>query len=80
MTTIQDVAAAIAAENTIDASVLALLNGLAAQVKAAQASTVAGDAAAMDKLVADIQAHAATMQAAVVANTPVTPAQAAAKP
>ena len=70
MTTMQDLANAVAAEATVEASVLSLLNGMVAQIKAAQVST---DTSAMDKVVADIQAHTSIMQAAVVANTPATP-------
>lgn len=67
MATIQDVTDAIAAESTVDDSIIALLNGIVIQLQAAQAS---GDPAALDTVVAGIQSNAAKIQAAVVANTP----------
>lgn len=70
MTTIQDVANAVAAETTVQNSVLALLNGMIAQIKTAQAT---GDSSAMDAVVASIQANTAALQAAVTANTPAAP-------
>jgi len=75
MATIQDVTAAIAAESSVDDSIIALLNGIVIQLQAAQAS---GDPAALDAVVAGIQANTAKIQTAVTANTPVTPVQAAA--
>ncbi len=70
MTTMQDLANAVAAEATVEASVLSMLEGMVSKIKAAQAST---DTSAMDKVVADIQTHTSIMQAAVVANTPAAP-------
>ncbi len=67
MATIQDVQAAVAAESTVDDSIIALLNGIVQQLKDAQAS---GDPAALDAVVQGIQANTAKLQAAVTANTP----------
>lgn len=61
--------AAVAAEDTVIASLLALLNGLAAQI----AAIPADDSAALAALAADIQAKTALMSAAVLANTPAAP-------
>jgi uncharacterized coiled-coil protein SlyX len=70
MATIQDLTAAVAAESTVDDSIIALLNGIVQQLKDAQAS---GDPAALDAVVASIQANTAKIQDAVTANTPVVP-------
>ena len=66
MATIQDVSAAVAAESTVDDSIIVLLNGIVQQLKDAQASN---DPAALDVVVANIQANTAKIQAAVTANT-----------
>ncbi len=70
MATIQDVQAAVAAESTVDDSIITLLNGIVQQLKDAQAS---GNPAALDAVVQSIQANTTKLQAAVTANTPVTP-------
>src|SRR5258708_29817391 len=75
MATIQDVSAAVAAESSVDDSIITLLNGIVQQLKDAQAS---GDPAALDVIVAGIQANTKKIQDAVTANTPVTPTLAAA--
>jgi hypothetical protein len=68
MATVQDLTAQVAAESTIDDSIIALLNGIVAQLSAAQAS---GDPAALDVVLAGIKANSDKISAAVVANTPV---------
>lgn len=75
MATIQDVSAAVAAESSVDDSIITLLNGIVQQLKDAQASN---DPAALDIVVADIQANTKKLQDAITANTPITPVQAAA--
>jgi len=70
MATILDVQAAVAAESTVDDSIITLLNGIVQQLKDAQAS---GNPAALDAVVQSIQANTTKLQAAVTANTPVTP-------
>lgn len=75
MATIQDVNAAVAAESSVDDSIVTLLNGIVQQLKDAKAS---GDPAALDAIVAGIQANTKKLSDAVTANTPVTPVQAAA--
>ena len=75
MATIQDVSAAVAAESSVDDSIITLLNGIVQQLKDAQASN---DPAALDVVVASIQANTKKLQDAVTANTPVTPVLAAA--
>lgn len=56
---------AVEAETTIDASVITLLNGFAAQLQAAN-----GDQSAIDAVVATMKTNAANLAAAVTANTP----------
>jgi len=65
MSTLADLQAAVAAENTVIDSAIALLNGLAAQVAA-----VAPNQAAIDALAADIAAKTQALSEAVVAGTP----------
>ncbi len=67
----------VTALQTIDASAIALINGIAAQVTAAvQAALAAGatpaELSAMSALDASLQANAAGLAAAVTANTPPT--------
>jgi len=66
MATIQDVQAAVAAESTVDDSIITLLNGIVQQLKDALAT---GNPAALDAVVQSIQANTAKLQAAVTANT-----------
>lgn len=68
MATINDISAAVAAESTVDDSIVTLLNTIVAELKAAQASS---DPAAMDAVVAGIQANTKKITDAVTANTPV---------
>jgi len=75
MATIQDVSAAVAAESSVDDSIITLLNSIVQQLKDAQASN---DPAALDVVIAGITANTKKIQDAVTANTPVTPVQAAA--
>lgn len=75
MATIQDVSNAVSQESSVDDSIVTLLNGIVQQLKDAQASN---DPAALDAVVAGIQANTKKIQDAVTANTPVTPVQAAA--
>lgn len=75
MATIQDVSNAVSQESSVDDSIITLLNGIVQQLKDAQASN---DPAALDAVVAGIQANTKKIQDAVTANTPVTPVQAAA--
>jgi hypothetical protein len=67
MSALTDLQAAVAAENTVIASAITLLNGLKAQLDAAIAS---GDPAALTALSADIAGQTAALAAAVQANTP----------
>ena len=71
MATFQDVKAAVTAQETIEASIIALTNALAAN---------SADPATLDALVAQINADAAAMAAAVTANTPQAPATTPATP
>lgn len=70
MATIQDISAAVAAESTVDDSIITLLNQIVQQLKDAQASN---DPAAMDAVVASIQANTKKLSDAVTANTPTAP-------
>jgi hypothetical protein len=60
-----DLNAAVTNEGTVEASIVTLLQGLAAQIGA-----VSTDPAAIEAIVAQINTNAATMAAAVTANTP----------
>ena len=68
MATLADLQAAVAAEDTVIDSAIALLNGLAAQIAALKP-----DQAAIDALAADVGAKAQALSDAVVANTPAAP-------
>jgi len=68
MATLADVQAAVTAEDTVIDSAIALINGLAAQIAALQPNQ-----AAIDALAADVTAKAASLAAAVAANTPTPP-------
>ena len=63
--------AAVAAETTVNQSVLALLTTLAAEL---QAASPTGDNPAIDAVVTTMNANAASLAAAVSANTPAAPA------
>lgn len=65
--------AAVAAETTVEGSIVTLLSQYAAQV---QSGIDAGDMAAIQAATTQITANAATLSAAVAANTPAAPAPA----
>jgi hypothetical protein len=67
MTKISDLQDAVAAERTVSASVITLLNDINQRLKDAIAS---GDPAALDAVVADITNNTKALSDAVVANTP----------
>ena len=68
MATLTDLQNEVTAEDTVVDSAIALLTGLAAQVKA-----LTPDQAAIDALAADITAKTSSLAAAVTANTPAAP-------
>ena len=70
--------AEVAANTTVTTSVEALVNNLAAQIAAIPPSSDPTTQAALDALVQTLNANDTGLAAAVVANTPVTPAAAAA--
>jgi hypothetical protein len=70
MATLQDIANAVAAETTVDNSIVTLLNSIVAELKTAQASN---DPNAMATVVSNIQANTAILTAAITANTPAAP-------
>lgn len=70
MASLADITAAVAAETTVEASVVALLTQLSADLQAALANN---DPVAMQAVVDSINANAAAMAAAVAANTPAPP-------
>ena len=70
MASIGDVQSAVSAETTVVASVVTLLNQLSTLLKAAIAS---GDPTALGTVVDAINANAASLAAAVTANTPASP-------
>jgi len=67
MATLQDVQNAVSQQSTVEDSVITLLNNIVQQLKDAQASN---DPAALDKVVADIQANTQRLTDAVTQNTP----------
>ena len=67
MAVLQDIQAAVTAEKTVEDSVVTLLTSISAQLKAALA---ANDPAAVQAIVDQINTNAATLAAAVTANTP----------
>lgn len=76
MAQIDDLSAAVAAESTMDDSIIKMLNGLVDQLKAAQTAPAASGAQAasnpaLDEVIANIQANTKRLSDAVVANTPV---------
>ena len=69
MATLVELQAAVATDTTVTASAITLLQGLAAQITAA-----AGDPAALDAIVQDLNANTTALAEAVAANTPAAPA------
>lgn len=67
MATIADLQAAVARETEVENSVVTLLEGISQQLKDAKAN---GDPAALDAVIASIDANTAKLSAAVTANTP----------
>lgn len=65
---------AVAAEDSVIQSAVVAFQGIATQI-----ADAAGDRAASTALAADVNAQAQALAAALPTNTPVTPAQAAAK-
>lgn len=70
MAKIDDLKAAVAAETTVDQSVITLLNGLTAQIAALKGTTVTD--ADLQSVIDSVNANAAALSAAVTANTPAT--------
>lgn len=70
MAAIDDLEAKVAAEETVEASVITLLGELSAELKAALA---AGDTTRLQALSAKIDADTAALSAAVTTNTPAAP-------
>ena len=71
MASLDETLAAVQAESTVDDSIIALLNGLAAQIKAGGLS--AADQAKVDAIFAAANTNSAKVAAAVTANTSSTP-------
>ena len=69
--TLDDTLAAVTAESTVDDSIITLLNGLAAQIKAGGLS--AADAAKVQAIFDQATANSTKIAAAVTANTPPAP-------
>lgn len=67
MATINDLKAAVERNTSVDDSVLTMLTGLVQQLKDAQANN---DPAAIDQLIAQLDANTQKMTDAVTANTP----------
>lgn len=71
MAEIDDLNAAVTAEQTVEASAITLLNGLSAQLTAALNSSTPN--AAIQGVITNINANASALAAAVAANTPAAP-------
>lgn len=71
MASIQDVIDDVAAESTVDDSIIALLNGISAQLAAALAA--GGSPAQIQSIKDGLDANIAKIQAAITANTPPAP-------
>lgn len=71
MATLDDLVAEVAAEKTLDDSIIALINGLSAQLQAALASN---DPAKVQAVLDGMKANAASLASALAANTPAAPA------
>jgi hypothetical protein len=72
---IDNLVAAVAAEDTVIASAITLINGIAGMISTAIAAALAGGAtaaqlSALTAVATDVTAQAAAISAAVVANTP----------
>lgn len=70
MATIQELQSAVTRNTEVEDSVLVLLRGISQQLKDAQAS---GDPAALDAVVAQLDASTQKLAAAVTENTPAQP-------
>jgi hypothetical protein len=71
MASLDETLAAVTAESTVDDSIIALLTGLAAQIKAG--GLAPADQAKVDAIFAAAQSNSAKVTAAVTANTPAAP-------
>lgn len=71
MATLDETLTAVQSESTVDDSIIALLNGLAAQIAAGGLSPA--DQAKVDAIFAAAQQNSAKVAAAVTANTPAAP-------
>lgn len=70
MATLKDINDAVTQQSTVEQSVVTLLQNIVQQLKDAQASN---DPAALDTVVASIQANTKVLSDAVAANTPAAP-------
>ena len=71
--TITDLKNAVTAEETVEQSLITLVDGLGAQIKAALPSLSADDQATLDGVLSSIATDSAAITAAVTANTPAAP-------
>lgn len=71
--TITDLKNEITQEETVEQSLITLVNGLGAQIKAALPNLSAADQATLDSLLSSVTSDSAAMSAAVTANTPAAP-------
>ena len=77
MATMQDLTAEVASETTVNQSIVTMLDGIAAQLKTAQASS---DPTAISAVITSLQANSKILTDAITANTPVTPVVASSTP
>ena len=66
---LDDLTAAVSAEDTVIGSAITLLNGISARIDAAIAAAQSGDKAALAALSADVKASSAKLSEAIAANT-----------
>jgi len=76
MKSLADLQADVAADTVVEQSAVTLINGLAAQLKALSAAGTPVDPAVIDSLATTLEANAASLGAAVAANTVANPAPA----
>jgi hypothetical protein len=70
MKTFAQLQADVAANTTVDASVVTLVSGLVSQLQALSAAGTPVDPAAIDALATQLETNTASLSAAVTANTP----------
>lgn len=74
MSTMNDLVAAVAAQKSVEASLVELVGGMAEKIaKLSLPTTDSATQAAIDQLVVDVTANTAELAKAIAANTPAAP-------